>query len=70
MKKLASILVLFGLILAACGGNSPTAATVDGTVITVDDVDSLIASDEALRGHWRMFGRRGPSQFRVPLLFC
>ena len=48
MKKLASMLVLFGLILAACGGNSPTAATVDGTVITVDDVDSLIASDESV----------------------
>jgi foldase protein PrsA len=48
MKKLLSILVPMALVLAACGGGSNSvAATVDGTEITVGDVESLIDSSGA-----------------------
>ncbi len=43
MRKLVPILLLVALVAAACGGGSSTvAATVDGTEITVDDVEALI----------------------------
>lgn len=48
MKKLLSLLVLGALVLAACGGGAGSgavAATVDGTEITVGDVESLIDAD-------------------------
>ena len=46
MKKLSSIVVAGALILAACGsGSSAVAATVDGTEITVGQVEDLIHSD-------------------------
>ena len=45
MKKLLSIVVLGAVVLAACGGGGTPAATVDGTDITVGDVESLIATD-------------------------
>jgi peptidyl-prolyl cis-trans isomerase C len=43
LKKLASLLVLAALVLAACGGgsNSP-AATVDGEAITVGEIEAMI----------------------------
>jgi foldase protein PrsA len=48
MKKLLSLLVLGAVVLAACGGGSgAVAATVDGTEITVGDIESLIDSDGA-----------------------
>ena len=43
MKKLASLLVLGALTLSACGLGSPTAATVNGAAITVEDVEGLMA---------------------------
>ncbi len=43
MKKLVSISMLVALVLSACGGSSgATAATVNGTDITVGDVEALI----------------------------
>ncbi|MFV1960886.1 MAG: peptidylprolyl isomerase [Acidimicrobiia bacterium] len=48
MKKLVPILVLLALGLSACGGGSSTvAATVNGTDITVGDVESLIDPEES-----------------------
>jgi len=48
LKKLASVLSLAALVIAACGGGSgAVAATVDGVDITVGDVEALIdAGDE------------------------
>ena len=46
MRKLVSIAALAGILLAACGGGSGSvAATVDGTDVTVGDVERLIDSD-------------------------
>jgi foldase protein PrsA len=46
MRKLVSIAVLAGLLLTACGGGSGSvAATVDGTEITVDDVEQFVNTD-------------------------
>ncbi len=46
MKKLISIVALSSVALAACGGSANSlAATVDGTEITVGDVESLINVD-------------------------
>lgn len=45
MKKLVSLVVLGGMLLAACGGgpgSGAVAATVDGTEVTVGDVNSLL----------------------------
>jgi parvulin-like peptidyl-prolyl isomerase len=48
MKKLVSLVVLGAMVLAACGGGSGTvAATVDGTEVTVGDVEALIDSEES-----------------------
>lgn len=48
MKKLVFPLAAIALALAACGGPSNAlAATVDGTDITVGDVESLISSEES-----------------------
>lgn len=48
MKKLVLSLVATALLLAACGGpSSSVAATVDGTDITVGEVESLISSEES-----------------------
>ena len=41
MKRLLLLIAALGLVLAACGGSSSTAATVNGTDVTVDDVDGL-----------------------------
>lgn len=49
MKKLLSLVVLGSMALAACGGGAGSgsvAATVDGTDITVGDVESLIATED------------------------
>lgn len=47
MKEVVSVVVLGAMLLAACGGGSgDVAATVDGTDVTVADVESLIESDE------------------------
>lgn len=50
MKKLSSVLVLCALVLAACGGSSEVAATVDGVDVTVGDVEALVnkAEDAAI----------------------
>jgi len=42
VKKLASLIVLGALVLAACGGGNEVAATVDGTEVTVGDVEALV----------------------------
>lgn len=42
LRKLASILILSALVLAACGGSTQTAATVNSAVITVDDVEAMM----------------------------
>lgn len=48
MKKLVSLVVFSALLLAACGGGSgQVAATVDGTEITVSDVEDLVESEES-----------------------
>ncbi len=48
MKKLPYALVTTALVMAACGGGgSAVAATVDGTDITVGEVESLISSEES-----------------------
>lgn len=48
MKKLVYALAATALVLAACGGPSnAVAATVDGTGITVGEVESLISSEES-----------------------
>ena len=48
MKKLLSLVALGALVLAACGGGSGTvAATVDGTDVTVGDVEQLVDSGGA-----------------------
>jgi len=41
MKRLLLLIAALGLVLAACGGSSSSAATVDETEITVDDVNGL-----------------------------
>ncbi|MFP3881170.1 MAG: peptidylprolyl isomerase [Actinomycetota bacterium] len=48
MKKLISLVVLGAMLVAACGdgeGSGELAATVDGTEITVDDVNAMIDSE-------------------------
>lgn len=48
MKKLLSLVVLGAMLVAACGdgaGSGELAATVDGTEITVGDVNSLIDAE-------------------------
>ena len=45
MKKLLSLVVAGAALLTACGSGGGVAATVDGTDVTVSDVDALIASD-------------------------
>lgn len=43
VKKFASLIVALALVLSACGGgDSETAATVDGTEYTVGDVNNLV----------------------------
>ncbi len=46
MKRLLLLIAALGLVLAACGGSSSTAATVDGTDVTVDDVNGLFYETE------------------------
>jgi parvulin-like peptidyl-prolyl isomerase len=41
MKRLLLLIAALGLVLAACGGSSSTAATVAGAEITVGDVNGL-----------------------------
>ena len=41
MKRLLLLIAALGLVLAACGGSSSTAATVNEADVTVDDVDGL-----------------------------
>ncbi|HET9259772.1 MAG TPA: peptidylprolyl isomerase [Acidimicrobiia bacterium] len=48
MKKLVSMAVLTAMLVAACGsGSNAVAATVDGTDITVGEVESLMNTDGA-----------------------
>lgn len=48
MKKLLSLVVFGAIVLAACGGGSGSvAATVDGTEVTVADIEALIDSEES-----------------------
>ncbi len=41
MKRLLLLIAALGLVLAACSGSSSTAATVEGTDVTVDNVNGL-----------------------------
>lgn len=41
MKRLVVLIAALGLVLAACGNSSSTAATVNGTDITSNDIDGL-----------------------------
>jgi len=41
MKRLFVLIAALGLVLAACGGSSSTAATVNGTEIAAGDIDDL-----------------------------
>ena len=41
MKRVFVLIAALGLVLAACGGSSSTAATVNGTEITTGDIDGL-----------------------------
>jgi parvulin-like peptidyl-prolyl isomerase len=41
MKRLFVLIAALGLVLAACGGSSSTAATVNGTEITAGEIDGL-----------------------------
>ena len=41
MKRLFVLIAALGLVLAACGGSSSAAATVNGTEITAGDIDGL-----------------------------
>jgi parvulin-like peptidyl-prolyl isomerase len=47
LNKLVAQLILGALVLAACA-QGPIAATVDGTVITVDDVEALMAGESVV----------------------
>jgi len=48
LKKFASVLVLFALLVSACGGGAgESAATVDGTEYTVGEVNELVFDDGA-----------------------
>jgi parvulin-like peptidyl-prolyl isomerase len=46
MKRLLLLIAALGLVLAACGGSSSTAATVDETDIAVEDVNGLFYEAE------------------------
>jgi len=46
MKRLLILLAVLALTAAACSGSSSTAATVNGTDITTDDVDGLFYEPE------------------------
>ncbi len=45
MRKLVALAALAGVLLTACGGSSAVAATVDGTDVTVGDVEQLINNE-------------------------
>lgn len=45
MKRLIPLLLVFGLVLAACGGSSDVAASVGETEIPVSDVEQLAGVD-------------------------
>ena len=46
MKRLLILVAVLALTAAACGGSSSTAATVNGTDITSDDIDGLFYESE------------------------
>ena len=46
MKRVFVLIAALGLVLAACGGSSSTAATVNGTEITSGDIDGLFYEAE------------------------
>jgi parvulin-like peptidyl-prolyl isomerase len=50
LKRFASIILLLALVISACGGgvNGEPAATVDGTVITVGEVESLMSDESSV----------------------
>jgi len=49
LKKLSSLLVLGALVMTACGGSNEVAANVDGTDVTVGDVEALVdKADDAV----------------------
>jgi parvulin-like peptidyl-prolyl isomerase len=79
LKKLASLLVLAALVLAACGGgSSAVAATVNGEDITVGDVEALIDIGEestipketftqflGFDIQWRIVGKAAEEEFGI-----
>lgn len=46
MKRLVYLLMLVATVLAACGGSSEVAATIDGAEVTVGEVEGLIDSGD------------------------
>ena len=62
MKKLFSLVAVGAVLLAACGGGggNTVAATVNGTDVTVADVNALIdAEGGTVPGRHKREGRRG-----------
>ncbi len=47
LKKLILLLAVFGLVVAACGGSNARAAAVNGTEITVGEVEALINTEDS-----------------------
>ncbi|MEA2024645.1 MAG: peptidylprolyl isomerase [Actinomycetota bacterium] len=47
MKRLLLLIAVFAVVLAACSGSSSTAATVNGTDVTVGDVEGLFYEIDA-----------------------
>ena len=55
MKKLALLVAVFSLVIAACSNSDEVAATVNGTEITVSDVESLVLDEEASAAEFVQF---------------
>ena len=55
MKKIILLVAVFALVVAACSTSDEVAATVNGTEITVGDVDSLVYEEEIPKTEFAQF---------------